>query len=121
MRTVEEVFSACGAYRLVRIQEVRVDAIVQHAVLDRAADGAVVLDLTDPGCRVDAAFFDAAAPTLSLCAADLDALLARLPPVGSPSDVVRTFGGLELAPRRRCRVLRPIPDGPCRDLPSATW
>ena len=176
MRTVDEATSACGGFRLTHSQEVGPGAIASHAVLARAADGAVLLDLTDPGCRVDACFFDAAKAALlhvvvsrvdgSLLAAhfvvdlaagtwevhdggrdepwrgdlaglqaiargaplapapspcppppvDVDALLPFLPPVGSPSDVVRTFGELELAPGRRYRVLLPLPDYACRGL-----
>lgn len=178
MRTVDEATSACGGFRLTHSQEVGPGAIASHAVLARAADGAVLLDLTDPGCRVDACFFDAALPGRlhvvvsrrdgSLLAAhfvvdlaagtwevhdggrdepwrgdlaalqaiargappaapapplppppvdvDVDALLPFLPAVDAPSDLVRTFGALELAPRRRYRVLAPIPAAAGRDL-----
>lgn len=181
MRHVHEQDSTCGGYRLRQLRDFRAEGLVQHAVLLRAADGAVLLDLTDPGCCVHGCFFDEAKPdrahvlisrvdgTLPMahfqvdlaagtwellagdpesqvrgdltglhdiargaplpCAAsalppspppavevDLDELLLKLPPVGSPSDVVRTFGELELAPRRRYRVLAPIPVHACRDL-----
>ncbi|MBM3960742.1 MAG: hypothetical protein FJ306_02420 [Planctomycetes bacterium] len=188
MRTVEEQLSPCGVWRVVRFQEIGPAVFVQHAVIARAADGAVLLDLTDPGCTIDSCFFDAAKPgwlhvvmsraSASLLSAhfvidlaagkwevhdggraepwrgdfadlmaisrgrplepspdpsppspeparlspspsgsvDLDALMCFLPSVGTPINTVRTFGELELAPRRRYRVVAPIPDSACRHL-----
>jgi hypothetical protein len=76
MRTVEDLFSACGAYRLTRIQEFRPDATVQHAIVARVGDGAVLLELADAGCRVDTCFFDAERPgLLHLCVSRLDGSL----------------------------------------------
>ena len=77
MRTVEDLLSACGAYRLTRIQEFRPAATVQHAIVARAGDGAVLLELADAGCRVDTCFFDAERPgLLHLCVSRLDGSLS---------------------------------------------
>ena len=76
MRTVEDLLSACGAYRLTRSQEFRTAATVQHAIVARVGDGAVLLELADAGCRVDTCFFDAERPgLLHLCVSRLDGSL----------------------------------------------